>query len=260
MTYTERRTVVGYDGSGPSRAALDWAATDAARRGSELLVLHVAEWGLSEQPTPAGLCRVGPLEDASRERLTEALARVRVLAPELPVTLSGIGRSLVEASGNAEMIVLGAPEGPGGSSTSAVVARAHCPVVVVGPDAVAGTDLPITVGFDGSASAQRALCFAAERALHRAVPLVVVVAHASPATLDRQEAQRLGEAALERVRRSFPGVQARYELVEGTALPALTDASRRCGLVVVGSRGSDPAASVGNGLITQSHSPLAVIH
>lgn len=274
MTYTERRTVVGYDGSGPAQAALDWAATDAARRGSELLVLHVAQWGLSEQSTAAGLRRIGPLEDSSRELLTEALARVRTLAPDLPVTLetvlAGISRSLVEASGNAEMIVLGVPEGLG-STTAAVVARAHCPVVVVGPGTTTGADLPVTVGYDGSASSQRALCFAAERARLREVELVVVVAFASLATLERSgvpafganavhDAQLLGEVALDRVRRSFPGVRVRYELFEGAALPALADASRGCGLVVVGNRGSGPEASVGNGLITQSHSPLAVIH
>lgn len=130
MTYTERKTVVGYDGSRSARAALEWAAGDAARRGSELFVLYVAEWG-----------------DGSRTVLNDALGRVRRVAPDLPVTLetalSGISRSLVATSGSAEMIVLGVPESSTtegtvlGRITSAVVAEAACPVVLVSPGTAA---------------------------------------------------------------------------------------------------------------------------
>ncbi|MBT0771573.1 universal stress protein [Kineosporia sp. J2-2] len=276
MTFKERKTVVGYDGSRSAQAALDWAATDARRRGSEVLILHVAEWGLTERPEGGGLPRLGPLEKASRAVLHDGLARVRRLAPEMPVTLesslSGISRSLVEASCSAEMVVLGVPESRTvegrvlGNTTATVVARAHCPVVVVSPGAqpepVPG--LPITVGYDGSPGAERALSFAAERAAQEGVPVVVVVAF-SPSAGAGHDAQALGELAVARVRRCFPGVEVSHELTEGTAVPVLADASRGCGLIVVGNRGRGLmagllAGSVGNGLITRSHSPLAVVH
>jgi len=91
----------------------------------------------------------------------------------------------------------------------------------------------------------------------------VVVAVA--AEVAAEEAGRLGELAVTRVRRRFPEVEARYELAEGTAVPVLADASHGCGLVVVGNRGRGPvgallSGSVGDGLIARTHSPLAVVH
>lgn len=275
MTFKERKTVVGYDGSRSAQAALEWAATDARRRGSELLILHVAEWGLTDRPANGGLPRIGPMEKASMAVLNEGLARVRRLAPEMPVTLesslSGISRSLIEASRSAEMVVLGVPEsrtveGKGfGNTTAAVVTRAHCPVVVVSPGVQAepAPDLPITVGYDGTPGAERALLFAARRAQQEEVPLHVIVVF--PPETRGQDAETLGQVAVARVHRCYPGVRVRYELTEGTAVPVLADASRGCGLIVVGNRGHGlitglMAGSVGNGLITRTHSPLAVVH
>lgn len=300
MTYPERRTVVGYDGSRSARAALEWAAADAAHRRSELLVLHVAEWGPAGRTSAARRRRNGPPEDGSRPILQDALTRVRAIAPTMPVTLetalSGIARSLVEASGNAEMVVLGVPQSRTlegrllGDTTSSVVARASCPVVVVSPGDPAeakpssGSDLPITVGFDGSPGAERALDFAAARAAADRVPLVVVVAYSSlrtevapgPDDLEVQgeplfgaraavDAGLLADQATARVHRSFPQLDVRHEMVEGTAVPVLADASRGCALIVVGNRGRGLltgllTGSVGNGLIRRAHSPLAVVH
>ncbi|GLY29217.1 universal stress protein [Kineosporia sp. NBRC 101731] len=276
MTFKTRKTVVGYDGSRSAQAALDWAAVDAAERGSELLVLHVAEFGPAEHD---GGSTPEPLGRASTTLLEDGLARVRRLAPDLPVTLetslAGISRSLVTASCTAEMVVLGVPEHRTvegqvlGNTTAAVVARAHCPVVVVSPGAGVARGRCVTVGYDGSAGAERALSFAAERAGRQDVPLVVTVAYedaqGTQDTQGTQAATRLGELAVTWVHRCFPGVQARYELVEGTAVPVLSDASHGCGIVVVGNRGRGLTAdlltgSVGNGLITRSHSPLAVVH
>ena len=198
---------------------------------SELLVLHLAG---------------APRED-SRDLLSDALRRVRRLAPELPVTLVGAHHSLVEASCRAEMIVLGGP----GAMTSAVVEQAHCPVVVVAPGAGSTSELPIAVGYDGTAGAERALGFAAERAARQGVPLVVVRAYSAAA----------GGAEPHVLARRFPGVEVRYEPAEGPVAPVLADVSRGCGLVVVGSRGRGvPAGSVGHGLVGRTTSPLAIVH
>jgi len=196
----------------------------------------------------------------------------------------------VEASTRADTLVLGVPptrtlEGRLlGSTASSVVARAACPVVVVCPGSSADVRSPITVGFDASPGAVRALDFAAARAAADGVELVVVVAYSSlptgtpvePDALEEQggpafdahvaqDAATLADLAVARVRRSFPALPVRHELVEGTAVPVLADASRGCGLIVVGNRGRGPVAailtgSVGNGLIRRTHSPLAVVH
>ncbi|GAB6902207.1 universal stress protein [Kineosporia succinea] len=248
MTFRQRTTVVGYDGSRSARAALDWATADVVQRGSELLVLHVE----GSPETPATV-------------LAEALARVRRRAPELPVTLES-GRSLVAASCTAEMVVLGVPEQPH-ALIAALVAGAHCPVILVsGRTPVPEAGGAVRVGFDGSPGAERALFFAAERADRLGVPLVVTVAFsgtaaASPAA---DAAAVLAESARVRVRRTFPGVRVSHEVLEGTAVPVLSEASRDCGLVVVGNQGrgltTGPRSSVGHDLVTRSHSPLAVVH
>ena len=49
-----RGIIVGVDGSSASRAAVDWAARDAALRGRPLTIVHV---GPTERPAPGSTYR-----------------------------------------------------------------------------------------------------------------------------------------------------------------------------------------------------------
>src|SRR5262249_5989340 len=68
------RIVVGVDDSEESRAALRWAAQEAALRDIELHVVHAYDWRVPGALTPVG----GPYADAARTR-TEALLQAAVL-------------------------------------------------------------------------------------------------------------------------------------------------------------------------------------
>jgi nucleotide-binding universal stress UspA family protein len=134
--------VVGDDGSRSAGKAVQWAAEDAARRGSTLHVVRA--WSISSAPRPSSHTTgyVPPLTDfeqAVRQELEERWGGLRGQVPELdllPVHRSS-AEALVAASETADVVVVGA-SGQGlvarvvvGSVAKHVVRRSHCPVVVV---------------------------------------------------------------------------------------------------------------------------------
>ena len=136
------RVVVGVDDSPGGRAALAFAAQEAALRRAELHV--ICAWSM-----PGGHFEhakvPGPLRDACCEEAQTVLRRLadEMLGPDpgVPVVLA-VGepppaRALIEASEQADLVVVGS-RGRGGfaglllGSVSAQVAHhAHCPVTVV---------------------------------------------------------------------------------------------------------------------------------
>ncbi|MFJ7159895.1 universal stress protein [Streptomyces sp. NPDC101118] len=135
---TTRGITAGVDGSPESLAAADWAADEAARRGTSLRLLHAWRW----EPLDLPLVQ-NPETEAERARvlLEAALARVRARRPELAVAATVVPEHAVPAllreSRDAELLVLGS-RGHGavlgfllGSYGQQVIAEAHCPVVSV---------------------------------------------------------------------------------------------------------------------------------
>lgn len=138
------RIVVGIDGSEYSTAALQTAATLAAALKLRLEV--VSCWSRSDiyfaAEIPVGGFPEGDLLEGEATRLVEDAVE-RALGPERPRSLSISVRYghpaqiLVEESANARLLVLGRRGRGGflglriGSVSSACVAHAHCPVVVV---------------------------------------------------------------------------------------------------------------------------------
>jgi nucleotide-binding universal stress UspA family protein len=143
--------VVGVDGSGNSRGALDWALNEARLRGSSVRALHAwmipvvgtgeAPWALAPPPSYVELS-AKEIEQHAREALDreveEALARVGVVIDiERVVVEDSAGDAVIDASADAELIVVGS-RGRGalatlvlGSVSHHVVQHAGCPVVVV---------------------------------------------------------------------------------------------------------------------------------
>jgi nucleotide-binding universal stress UspA family protein len=135
--------VVGIDGSKGARRALEWALTEARRRGDALRVLHA----LRSAQVPEDLGR--PLDAAAAgERLAlaervidEALHAVGdpadLAIDRVPIVDRDAAQSLVEASRDADLLVVGS-RGLGGfyglmmgSVSQQCVTHAHCPTVVV---------------------------------------------------------------------------------------------------------------------------------
>jgi nucleotide-binding universal stress UspA family protein len=136
--------VVGLDDSAGSRHALDWAVRQAALEHAPLTVLAVREAAASpwsERRDDDGL----PAQEAARRAAREAVARAIADAGAQPASVSvsvsavsgQAARALIDASGNADLVVVGS-RGEGGfasmllgSVSSKVVSHAACPVVVV---------------------------------------------------------------------------------------------------------------------------------
>ncbi|GAB2730765.1 universal stress protein [Arthrobacter bambusae] len=133
------RIVVGVDGSEASIEALRQAQSLALPLGAQ--VEAVAYWEFPQVYGGYVAMGIDDFEEAAGQVLKESLEKV--FGPELPDNLvsrvvRGHAReSLIEASREADMIVLGRRGHGGfgglllGSVSSACVAHAHCPVLVV---------------------------------------------------------------------------------------------------------------------------------
>jgi nucleotide-binding universal stress UspA family protein len=142
--------VTGVSGSPASARALRWAADEANRRHGRLKV--VLAW--QTEPRAFYAPAVTPQELAARHRrAVDALAATvrAVLGPEVAarVTTEVIEgnpeRALVDSSAGADLLVLGAAsrrlaERSIGPVVRTCLTRAHCPVVVVGPEGPSGAD------------------------------------------------------------------------------------------------------------------------
>jgi nucleotide-binding universal stress UspA family protein len=145
--------VVGVDGSPGSRAALEYALEDAARRGARLLAVAAAQlpeyWAMAY-----GMVAPPPLTEivagarvAAQEVVDEVLAARPDLASRVEVSVDARagapGRVLLDAvDGGADVLVIG-HRGRGAVSSAVLgsvglhcVLHATCPVTVVRPVAV----------------------------------------------------------------------------------------------------------------------------
>ncbi|HEY9263786.1 MAG TPA: universal stress protein [Mycobacterium sp.] len=184
--------VVGVDGSPQSKAAVDWAAHEAALRGTRLTLVHAltdpsaAAWLDVPLPmdywTEQSAAAKELLEDAARTA-REALPADRTVAIEQESVSGSALAVLVDSSAGAEMVVVGC-RGLGGfqrvllgSVSSGLVHHAHCPVAVIHdeePSAGRPADAPVVVGIDGSPASERAVEIAFDEASRRGVDLIAL--------------------------------------------------------------------------------------
>lgn len=151
--------VVGVDGSRASVTALTWAAREAQRRHSQLLV--VLAWQPAQHASYA-IHADQPDPDRQRQAAGHELAAVLQAAfgADLPGNLStelieGMAeRALVDRTAGAELLVLGSMAAPTvtGRSIGPVIrsclSHAHCPVVVIGPEGLTRDHEPAPVSED----------------------------------------------------------------------------------------------------------------
>ncbi|MCM0677405.1 universal stress protein [Micromonospora phytophila] len=281
--------LVGYDGSADASMALDWALDEAGRTGRPVRLAYVFEWlTVAGWIGPGVAPGVWPDDTARRqveELVRKAAADAAAAHPQLTVSSEVFDGPpalvLQERSAQADLLVLGTRGHGGfggllaGSTTVAVTAHAHCPVVVVrGEAAAGGRARRVVVGVDGSECSLLALGFAVERAASRGVPLHVVRAwhrpagQRSPAGPEAREAVAADRAELDeplaRWGRAFPDVEVTVQVAEGTPAALLVDASRDASLVVVGTRGLGGLrgmllGSVSQQLVQHAHCPVAVV-
>lgn len=282
--------VVGVDGSSAALRAVSWAAEEAALRHAPLQVVNAfgipdgfyaemmppRDWLDTRQAESEAM--VGDAADTA-EKAYPGLAIERRSSLDAPIPL------LIERSADVRMIVLGSA-GRGvlgnllvGSTATALVTHARCPVVVVrGEDRRAVEDAPLVVGVDGSSENESAVAFAFEEASLRGVSLVAVrawsdantepVFGASRAEFDfealRESETRVLAEALAGRREKFPEVNVRRVVEQDRPRQQLLEWSAKARLVVVGSRGRGGfrgllLGSTSQALLQHSECPVAVV-
>jgi nucleotide-binding universal stress UspA family protein len=138
--------VVGVDGSGHSRRALEWAMAEAGLRHAPLRVLtvHQAVVGYfgGVDTMPRDLELTSQAEAAAQAETDKVLADLTGPHPE-SVSVTAVNgfpvEQLISASADADMLVLGSRGAGGfarlvlGSTAEQVVRHAHCPVLIIPP-------------------------------------------------------------------------------------------------------------------------------
>jgi nucleotide-binding universal stress UspA family protein len=186
-----RPVLVGVDGSSTARAAVRWAAHEAARRSCPLRVVHAVGWKPGDDRGPT---RDGPAvdrrhyDDLARDAQgivdAEVAEATDVVGAAVPTSGEVLSRfavpRLIAESASAQVLVIGT-EGLGavaalllGSVARSVVPRSACPVVAVRQDHTGNEHGHVVVGVDHPSTSDAALCFAVEAARSRGVGLVVV--------------------------------------------------------------------------------------
>jgi nucleotide-binding universal stress UspA family protein len=237
-TMTAEPIVVGVDDSPDASKALDWAVSWAAAVGSPVRMI-------ASEAVPPGRTAESPgLGDQARAAIDLQVARLRKVAPNAQVETEALVAhpvsALIAASQEAGAVVLGT-RGVGayqgsviGSISGAVAASAHCPTIIITSSAPSAYDPdgPIVVGFDGSESALGAARLAVSAAAAEGRSIRLLQAEVGTTSPDEPL-----DGLVDELRGEHPDVEIELTASEGSAVGALTSASRSAAFVVVASQG-----------------------
>jgi nucleotide-binding universal stress UspA family protein len=269
--------IAGTDGSPESVRAVQWAAREAALRGTSMQILAVPSLPPRMTANPAAHDTVtGTVEEATNQALDAAARDAAQAAPGLVVEThlraGSPAQELVEAGDDALMLVVGSRGAGGfsamilGSVSRYVATHATCPVVVVREETTAG-HREIVVGVYDLDQAAPALDFAFHEAALRKARLVAVHAWtwSGPGTGEASaEAESRLDALLAPGRDKHPEVEARAEVMHAHPGRVLAGASARADLVVLGRHAAGgPHArgvrSVTHSVLGHAHGPVASV-
>lgn len=259
--------VVAVDGSAASRAAVQWAANTATKRGVPLRL--AASYPTPEMFYSAALMPADELlydiRGETAEKIDEARTIALNAAPELQVEDEIVEGNpidmLLNLSEEVTMIVMGSrglgglPGMVMGSVSAAVVSHASCPVVIVRGDNDVNEDNkygPVVVGADGSEVSWKATEYAFAEAAARGAELIAVhtwldmpvrtsvIGLAAPQKswedVEREQAELLTER-LQPLLANYPDVQVTKVVTRDRPVSALTEQAKGAQLLVVGSHG-----------------------
>jgi nucleotide-binding universal stress UspA family protein len=276
--------IVGFDGSEPSLAAAEWAATEATLTGAPVR-LALAHWPHREgTPVPETYVRLHAEAVELLIRTAEDL-RSRHLGLEIDyVLLPGEAPTqLLHAAEPGSTLVLGS-RGTGGftglllgSTALSVAARAEHPVVLVRDHDGARPPLhEVVLGLEFGENRAPVIEFALAEAQCRRTPLRVVHARVPspwwltgpipPGEAERTAYQEDTEEKLRELVRppaeKYPDVQVHIDVRTGGAAQVLVDEADHAGLLVLGRRRHRAVSALGSAahaVIHHGHSAIAVV-
>lgn len=257
-----RGILICVDGSAASDAAVAWAAREAVMRDLPITLMHavppvVVGWPVGQlyADIPEWQ-REGAqnIIDQARKTVTANLNGAKPPETRTEIIYSSVLPTLISASRDAEMIVVGS-RGLGalgrlllGSVTAGLLHHAHCPVAVTHSitDATPPADAPVLVGTDGSPASEAAIALAFDEASRRGVSLVALHAWSDVGVfpmlgMDWRDSEAKGQEILaERLagfHEQYPDVRVRRVIVCDKPSRWLLEEAEHAQLVVVGSHG-----------------------
>jgi nucleotide-binding universal stress UspA family protein len=280
------RLSVGFDGSDSSRAAVEWAGDEAARRGAQLRIVSayhlplVGDATYAWTPTEAYRGLLEGTEEGMRDIADAQRAAHPGLLVTTDPTAGPAGSSLIEDGGPSDLVVVGASTHTRlagwlfGSTAHYLVRESRSPVVVVPVGTIPGPPDRVVVGVDGSPASTDALIWAGEQADRHGVPVSIVHAWAypyrpvDPPSIQARDLMRIDaacvlEVAVAVARERF-AAEVRPELVEGGPAASLIGTVHDGDLLVLGSRGRGALASTVfgstvNSVLESSAVPVVIV-
>ena len=266
------RITVGYDGSEASRAAVLWAALEAASRGGLLRIVTAWEpgpitpWSLPDLPKWRARAEAAAAQAAS--------AAHEIASPTIDATSLAVegpaGKVLVEESTRCDLLVVGSAGqlGPtgwlAGSVSRYLSHRSSCPVVVLGPRAHVDVARRLVVSSNLDPDGETDTWIAAWLANRSAIVHVVGSVHLKATVPDwltqdvesklRTAAQAANAEFVTRLRRRLAAdATVTEEIVHGTVGVALRQVGRPGDLIIV------PAGAEQAIALTDTSCPLVVV-
>ena len=278
--------VAATDGSEESLRAAEWAAREAALRGTPLRIVSAAAL-LPRMIGGHAMSGYDTVADTIREHRNQALAaaaeRAAKAAPGLLIDtdhLDGPPAEAVTASGSGALMLVVGSRGVGGfaamvlgSVSRYAATHASCPVVVV-REAAESARRQVGIGI-GDLENTASLTFAFEEAALRKASLIAVhswhlpesdISRAGPTfpepagyVAETETAKRL-EQLLDDWRAKYPDVPVSQDLVHGHPGRALAGLSARADLVVLGRRTAHHGpGSVMHAVLSHAHGPVVTV-
>jgi nucleotide-binding universal stress UspA family protein len=280
--------VVGIDGSKSATAALDWALDEARSQGAPVRLVCAFGGALTygtlsmygNLPVPD----IANVRAAAMQVLADAAQHAAERGPDIRVTthaLDGdVAPVLIEESRHASAVVVGSrPLGAFGSvvlrsASTAVSARAGCPVVVIrGPAGLPAEKPAVVAGVDGLGNSDVVLTYAFDYASRHDLPLHPVLCWhpdvlAEMSWRPEQPAPTRTSTGLSEAlagwSEKYPDVATHASVVREHPVAGLVAAATAQHLLVVASRGHSALAgtmlgSVSQGVLHHATCPVAVV-
>jgi nucleotide-binding universal stress UspA family protein len=260
--------IVGVDGSSAALRATEWAATEAAMRGSALRIVFVTPRSPDGPHDPTNF-EAGYGREVLATAHRAAVARAGTVPIDTEVLEGRLNRALIGLSDSAELLVVSST-GIGylaelmlGSTAEALARRSRCPVAVVriSPRHAAGRRGPVVAVVDPAAATAPAVIDAAyaEAQLHETEVILARVIrshpwHRSPPV---DAASAVDQLIADRTE-TFASVPARSLAVGGTSTAIAHEISTIASLVVV-ERDQTELSGVAHAMLHHADCPVLIV-